>query len=87
MYEGAPGFEFRGWGLLLSNRLYCIFTDQADEVMAYMITNAARPPRAWVLHAGFICVSFDGQLTPKTAPAVLARAHDLIGDREADAAV
>lgn len=85
--EGAPGFEFRGWGLLLSNRLYCTFTDEADEVMAYMITNAARPPRAQVLHAVFLGVSSDGQLTPKAAPAVLVRAQDLAGDPAADAAI
>ena len=85
--EGAPGFEYRGWGLLLSNRLYCTFTDEADEVMAYMITNAAPPPRAQVLHAVFLGVSSDGQLTPKAAPAVLVRAQDLVGDAQADAVI
>ncbi|MEO8242017.1 MAG: helix-turn-helix transcriptional regulator [bacterium] len=87
LWEGAPGFEYRGWGLLLTNRLYCMFTDDAKEVMAYMITNAARPPKAQVLHAVFLGVSSDGQLTPKSAPAVLVRAHDLVGDRDADAAI
>ncbi len=84
--EGAPGFEYRGWGLLLANRLYAMFTDDAAEVMAYMIANAALPPKAKVLHAIFLGVSSDGQLTPKSAPAVLLRAGDLTGDPAADAA-
>lgn len=87
MREGAADFEYRGWGLLLSNRLFCTYTDGVDEVMAYMITNAAPPPRAEVLHAVFLGVSLDGQLTPKAAPAVLVRAEDLAGEPTADAAI
>lgn len=86
IWEGAPGFEYRGWALLLANRLYAMFSDDAAEVMAYMITNAALPPRAQVLHAIFLGPSSDGQLTPKAAPCVLTRVADLTGDPQADEA-
>jgi hypothetical protein len=39
-----------------------------------------------VLHAVFLGVSSDGQLTPKAAPAMLVRAGDLTGDAAQDAA-
>ena len=86
IWEGAPGFEYRGWGLLLTNRLYCMFTEDSAEVMAYMIANAARPPKAEILHAIFLGASSDGQLTPKAAPAVLVRAADLSDDEAEDEA-
>lgn len=86
IWEGAPGFQYRGWALLMANRLYAMFTDDDAEVMAYMITNAGLPPKAQVLHAVFLGVSSDGQLTPKAAPCVLARVADLTGDPQADEA-
>lgn len=84
--EAAPGFEYRGWGVLLQNRLYCTFTEEGTEVMAFMIVNAARAPHSQVLHAIFLGAASDGQLTPKAAPAALVRVGDLSGDTAQDEA-
>lgn len=84
--EGAPGFEHRGWGLLMLNRLYGMFAEEKFESMSFMITNAGQQPRAQVLHAAYLGVSSDGLLTPKAAPLALVRAGDVSDDLEADEA-
>ena len=82
--EGAPGFEHRGWGLLMLNRLYGMVAEEKFESMSFMITNAGQQPKARVIQAAFLGVSSDGLLTPKAAPMVLVRAADVTEDLAAD---
>lgn len=85
--EAAPGFEYRGWALLMLNRLYVMLTEDGFEGMSYMIANAGRPPKAQILHAAYLGASSDGLLTPKAAPAVLTRVQDLTGNEAEDEAI
>jgi len=80
---GAREFEFRGWALLLLNRLYIMFAEERFEAMAYIVTNAGQQPRARTI-SGILMGPSEGMLTPTAAPVVLTREADVTGDVAAD---
>ncbi len=47
---GAEGFEFRGWALLMLNRLHVIFAEERFEAMAFLVTNAGQQAARAVHH-------------------------------------
>jgi transcriptional regulator with XRE-family HTH domain len=82
---GAEGFSFRGWALLMLNRMYVIFAEERFEAMAFMVLNAGQQPKARFI-TGILSGPADGLLVPTASPVVLQRLRDLTGDRAADAA-
>lgn len=82
---GAEGFEFRGWALLMLNRLHVIFAEERFEAMAFLVTNAGQQPRARFI-TGVLSGPAEGLLVPTAAPAVLVRESDLTGDAATDLA-
>lgn len=82
---GAEGFEFRGWALLMLNRLHVIFAEERFEAMAFLVTNAGQQPRARFI-TGVLSGPAEGLLVPTAAPAILVRERDLTGDAVADLA-
>lgn len=84
--KGAVGFEHRGWGLLMLNRLYIMQCEEKFEAMGFMITNAGQQPKARCLSGIILGVSSEGLLMPKAAPFLMMRQGDLTGDDAADLA-
>jgi hypothetical protein len=84
--KGATGFEHRGWGILMLNRLYMMLTEEKFEAMALLITNAGQQPKARCLSGIILGVSSEGLLMPKAAPCLMIRHGDLTGDAAADLA-
>lgn len=80
---GARGFEFRGWALLLQNRLYVQLAEMRHDAMLYMVTNAGQQPRA-ALISGIILGPSDGNLMPTASGVILTRAGEIAGLSEAD---
>lgn len=80
---GARGFEFRGWALLLQNRLYVQLAELRHDAMLYMVTNAGQQPRARLI-SGIILGPSDGNLMPTASGLVLARAGEIAGRPESD---
>lgn len=80
---GARGFEFRGWALLLQNRLYLQLAELRHDAMLYMVTNAGQQPKA-VLVSGIILGPSDGNLMPTASGLILARAGEITGDEAED---
>lgn len=80
---GAKGFEFRGWALLLLNRLYFQLAELRHEAMLFMVTNAGQQPNA-ALISGIILGPCDGTLQPTASPILLRRVADISGDTPAD---
>jgi transcriptional regulator with XRE-family HTH domain len=83
MRYGARGFEFRGWALLLQNRLYVQLAEMRHDAMLYMVTNAGQQPQARLI-TGIILGPSDGNLMPTASGLVLARAGGISGRPEAD---
>lgn len=83
MRYGARGFEFRGWALLLQNRLYVQLAEMRHDAMLYMVTNAGQQPQARLI-TGIILGPSDGNLMPTASGLVLARAGGISGLPEAD---
>lgn len=83
MRYGARGFEFRGWALLLQNRLYVQLAEMRHDAMLYMVTNAGQQPQARLI-SGIILGPSDGNLMPTASGLVLARAGGISGRPEAD---
>jgi len=84
--KGAAGFEHRGWGLLMLNRLYIMQCEEKFEAMGFMITNAGQQPKARCLSGIILGVSSEGLLMHKAAPFLMLRHGDLSGDEAADRA-
>jgi transcriptional regulator with XRE-family HTH domain len=82
---GAEGFSFRGWALLMLNRMYVIFAEERFEAMAFLVLNAGQQPKARVI-TGILSGPAEGLLVPTASAAVLHRLRDLTGDAEADLA-
>jgi hypothetical protein len=82
---GADGFAFRGWALLLLNRMYVILAEERFEAMAFLVTNAGQQPRARFI-TGLLTGPAEGLLAPTVSPAVLVRSGELTGDPAGDAA-
>lgn len=80
---GAKGFEFRGWALLLLNRLYFQLAELRHEAMLFMVTNAGQQPNA-ALISGIILGPCDGTLQPTASPTLLRRVADISGDMAGD---
>lgn len=80
---GARGFEFRGWALLLQNRLYLQLAERRHDAMLYMVTNAGQQPQATLI-SGIILGPSDGNLMPTATGVILARAEPIAGDTDAD---
>lgn len=80
---GAEGFSFRGWALLMLNRMYVIFAEERFEAMAFLVLNAGQQPKARFI-TGLLSGPAEGLLVPTASPVVLVRLRDLSGDRMAD---
>lgn len=80
---GARGFEFRGWALLLQNRLYVQLAELRHDAMLYLVTNAGQQPRA-ALISGIILGPSDGNLMPTASGVILTRAGEIEGRIDAD---
>ena len=80
---GARGFEFRGWALLLQNRLYVQLAELRHDAMLYMVTNAGQQPQARLI-TGIILGPSDGNLMPTASGLVLARTGEISGRPGAD---
>lgn len=83
-YE-AEGFGFRGWALLLLNRLYLILAEERFEAMAFLVMNAGQQPKARFI-TGILTGPAEALLIPTSSPAVLVRVADVTGDAETDIA-
>lgn len=81
---GAEGFVFRGWALLMLNRMYVIFAEQRFEAMAFLVLNAGQQPKARFI-TGLLAGPAEGLLVPTASPVVLVRLRDLTADPVADA--
>lgn len=84
--KGAIGFEHRGWGVLMLNRLYMMLAEEKFEAMAFLITNAGQQPKARCLSAIILGVSSEGLLMPKASPCLMIRHAELPGDEASDRA-
>jgi transcriptional regulator with XRE-family HTH domain len=82
---GAEGFSFRGWALLMLNRMYVIFAEERFEAMAFLVLNAGQQPKARFI-TGILSGPAEGLLVPTASPVVLQRVRDLTGEAAADAA-
>ena len=82
---GAEGFGFRGWALLLLNRLYLILAEERFEAMAFLVLNAGQQPKAR-FPPGILTGPAEALLVPSATPAVLVRVGDVTGTIEADIA-
>lgn len=80
---GADGFSFRGWALLLLNRMYVIFAEERFEAMAFLVLNAGQQPKARFI-TGILSGPAEGLLVPTASPVVLVRQRDLTDDSAAD---
>ncbi len=80
---GAEGFSFRGWALLMLNRMYVIFAEERFEAMAFLVLNAGQQPKARFI-TGLLSGPAEGLLVPTASPVALVRLRDLSGDRMAD---
>jgi transcriptional regulator with XRE-family HTH domain len=82
---GAEGFSFRGWALLMLNRMYVIFAEERFEAMAFLVLNAGQQPKARFV-TGLLAGPAEGLLVPTASPVVLVRLRDLSDDPVRDAA-
>lgn len=82
---GAEGFSFRGWALLMLNRMYMIFAEERFEAMAFLVLNAGQQPKARFI-TGVLSGPAEGMLVPTASPVVLVRLDDLSGDAATDEA-
>lgn len=80
---GARGFEFRGWALLLQNRLYVQLAELRHDAMLYIVTNAGQQPQASLI-SGIILGPSDGNLMPTASGVILTRAGEITGQTDAD---
>jgi transcriptional regulator with XRE-family HTH domain len=83
---GASGFSFRGWALLLLNRLYMQMAEERYEAMTFLLTNPGQQPATRML-TGLLMGPSDKLNVPTVAPMLLLRVADLSGDPAADRAV
>ncbi|MBL9049992.1 MAG: helix-turn-helix transcriptional regulator [Tabrizicola sp.] len=84
-HYGAEGFAFKGWALLMLNRMYVIFAEERFEAMAFLVMNAGQQPKARFI-TGILSGPAEGPLIPTASPVVLVRVRDLSGDPAADEA-
>lgn len=82
---GADGFAFRGWALLMLNRMYVVLAEERFEAMAFLVLNAGQQPKARFI-TGILSGPAEGLLVPTASPVVLLRQRDLTGDAEVDLA-
>jgi transcriptional regulator with XRE-family HTH domain len=82
---GASGFSFRGWALLLLNRLYMQMAEERYEAMTFLLTNPGQQPATRML-TGLLMGPSDKQHVPTVAPMLMLRVADLSGDPAADQA-
>lgn len=82
---GARGFEFRGWALLLLNRLYIQLAEERFEALAFIVTNAGQQPVAELIR-GLLMGPSEGLMVPTVSPVVLSRVGDITGDAAEDEA-
>ncbi|MFN0113745.1 MAG: helix-turn-helix domain-containing protein [Paracoccaceae bacterium] len=80
---GAGEFEFRGWALLMLNRLYIQFAEERFEAMGFLVTNAGQQPRARLI-TGILLGPSEGMLVPAASPVVLVRTGEVTGDLAGD---
>ncbi|MFZ5751706.1 MAG: helix-turn-helix domain-containing protein [Pseudomonadota bacterium] len=76
---GADGFEFRGWALLLLDRLYVQLAERRFQAMLFIMTNAGQQPLAQVI-SGIIVGPSDQILVPTASPVVLLRDGPISAD-------
>lgn len=82
---GAEGFSFRGWALLLLNRVYMVMSEERFEAMTFLVLNAGQQPKARFI-TGVLTGPAEGLLVPTSAAIVLVREGELTGDDAADLA-
>ena len=82
---GAEGFVFKGWALLMLNRMYLVMSEERFEAMAFMVLNAGQQPKARFM-TGVLTGPAEGLLVPTSAGIVLVRTADLSADPAADLA-
>lgn len=82
---GAEGFAFRGWALLMLNRIYLVLAEERFEAMAFLVLNAGQQPKTRFV-TGVLTGPAEGLLVPTASPVVLVRNRDLSGDDAADLA-
>lgn len=82
---GADGFSFRGWALLMLNRMYLVMSEERFEAMVFLVLNAGQQPKARFI-TGVLTGPAEGLLVPTSAGVVLVRTGDLSQDAEADLA-
>lgn len=80
---GAVGFEFRGWALLLLDRLYLQLAERRFEAMLFIVTNAGQQPRARLV-SGILLGPSDQLLVPTASPVVFLRNREITGATAAD---
>lgn len=82
---GAEGFAFKGWALLMLNRMYLVMSEERFEAMAFLVLNAGQQPKARFI-TGVLTGPAEGLLVPTAAAAVLVRNGDLTLDPAVDLA-
>lgn len=82
---GAEGFSFKGWALLMLNRMYLVMSEERFEAMAFLVLNAGQQPRARFI-TGLLTGPAEGLLVPTSAAAVLVRGAELTLDPATDLA-
>lgn len=85
-HYGSRGFVFKGWALLLLNRLYVQFAEKRYEAMVFLVTNSGQQPSTRML-TGLLMGPSDLTMVPTVSPVILVRAGDLAGDGDRDDAI
>jgi hypothetical protein len=80
---GANDFEFRGWALLMLNRLYIQFVEKRYEAMAFLVTNSGQQPRTLRM-TGMLMGPSDQLMSPTASPVLILREGDVTGDDARD---
>lgn len=80
---GADGYSFRGWALLMLNRMYLVMAEERFEAMTFLVLNAGQQPSARFI-TGLLTGPAEGLLVPTSAAVVLVRTGDLSASPEDD---
>ncbi len=80
---GANDFEFRGWALLMMNRLYIQFVEKRYEAMAFLVTNSGQQPQTQRM-TGMLMGPSDRLMSPTASAVLMLREGDVTGDDARD---
>lgn len=80
---GANEFEFRGWALLMLNRLYIQFVERNYEAMAFLVTNSGQQPQTLRM-TGMLMGPSDRLMSPTASAVLMLREGDVTGDDARD---